>query len=123
MLKGALDIFINQHTDNKPVISLHRELAQSLGQISRRMRVMSNVQNRGGMIADNLESSQKAGDETPDSTALEEKAKQRLRDMDSWAELYVEVDRLQKELSKKGVDDELKAVLDATVKVGTNIGR
>ncbi|KIO27468.1 hypothetical protein M407DRAFT_23283 [Tulasnella calospora MUT 4182] len=58
-----------------------------------------------------------------DRAALEAKAKQMMNERDRMAEMYMEVDKMRKEVSSMGADEELKAVLDTVVKVGAAINR
>lgn len=58
-----------------------------------------------------------------DRAALEAKAKQMTKERDRMAEMYMEVDKMRKEVSSMGADEELKAVLDTVVKVGAAINR
>lgn len=64
-----------------------------------------------------------SGEWEADRPVLEAKAKQMTNERDRMAEMYMEVDKMRKEVSRMGADDELKAVLDAVVKVGAAINR
>ncbi|KAG9001556.1 hypothetical protein FRB90_011589 [Tulasnella sp. 427] len=65
----------------------------------------------------------RSGEWDVERLALEARVAHMMTERDRMAEMYMEVDKMRKEVSSMGADDELRTVLDAVIKVGAAINR